>query len=45
MYAVIFKAEINELDKAYFEMATRMRELAINQYGYIEFISITEGNQ
>ncbi len=45
MYAVIFKAEINELDKAYYEMAARMRELAINQYGCTEFISITEENQ
>ena len=43
MYAVIFKAEINELDKTYSEMAVQMRELAINKYGCIEFISITEG--
>jgi len=45
MYAVIFKAEINQLDKAYSEAAIRMRELAINKYGCTEFISVTEGTQ
>ena len=45
MYAVIFKAEINELDDAYSEMASAMRELAIDKYGCTEFVSITEGTQ
>ena len=45
MYAVIFKAEINKLDSRYSEMASRMRELAINKYGCTEFISVTEGTQ
>ena len=44
MFAVIFRAEINTLDSEYSEMASRMRELAINQYGCREFISSTEGN-
>ena len=44
MYAVIFRAEVNELDKAYLEMAKRLRELAINEYGCTEFASCTEGN-
>jgi len=44
MYAVIFKAEVNKLDKAYSEMASRMRELAINEYGCTEFTSCMEGN-
>ena len=44
MYAVIFRAEIGELDDAYLEMAARMRELAINRYGCIEFTAVTEGN-
>lgn len=44
MYAVIFKAEMNEIDESYFEMANRMRELAINDYGCSEFTSCTEGN-
>ena len=44
MYAVIFKAEINKIDKAYSAMANRMRELDINEYGCIKFSSVTEGN-
>tara|TARA_R110000868_G_C10925488_1_gene765984 strand:+ start:1319 stop:1612 length:294 start_codon:yes stop_codon:yes gene_type:complete len=44
MYAVIFRAEVEELDESYSEMANRMRELAINEYGCIEFTSCTEGN-
>ncbi|MCW8860017.1 MAG: antibiotic biosynthesis monooxygenase [Deltaproteobacteria bacterium] len=45
MYAVIFKAEINVLDDAYIKMATRMRDLAINKYGCIEFTAVSEENQ
>ena len=44
MYAVIFKAEINELDDSYLKIAKRMRELAIKDYNCIEFTSCTEGN-
>ena len=44
MYAVIFKAEINNIDKAYSAMAIKMRDLAINEYGCIKFTSATEGN-
>ncbi|MBN4063660.1 hypothetical protein JYT79_02650, partial [Cardiobacterium sp. AH-315-I02] len=44
MYAVIFKAEINKIDKAYSAMAIKMRDLAINEYGCIKFNSVTEGN-
>jgi heme-degrading monooxygenase HmoA len=43
MYAVIFKAEINEIDNAYSEMAAQMRDLAQNKYGCIEFTAVTEG--
>ncbi len=45
MYAVIFRAEINELDETYAEMAARMRDLAINKYGCVEFTAVTEGKQ
>jgi len=45
MYAVIFKAKINKLDKSYCETAARMRELAIDKYGCSEFISVSEGEQ
>jgi len=44
MYAVIFKAKTKELDEAYFIMAKRMRELAINEYACQEFTSVTEGS-
>jgi len=44
MYAVIFKAETQELDQAYFDTAKNMRELALSKYNCIEFISATEGN-
>ena len=43
MYAVIFKAVINELDEAYVKTASRMRELAMTQYGCTDFVSVTEG--
>lgn len=43
MYAVIFRAEVAELDSEYSEMAARMRDLAINQYGCKEFVSSMEG--
>ena len=45
MYAVIFRAEINELDEAYADMAARMRDLAINKYGCVEFTAVTEGKR
>ena len=45
MYAVIFRAEINQLDQRYSEMAKQMRELAITKYGCTEFTSVTEGTQ
>lgn len=43
MYAVIFKAEIDEIDQAYSETAQRMRALAMNKYGCREVTSCTEG--
>lgn len=45
MYAVIFKAKINQLDDSYSKTAARMRELAISKYGCAEFTAITEGEQ
>lgn len=43
MYAVIFKAEFNQLDQEYLETAARMRDLAMTRYGCVDFISVTEG--
>ncbi len=44
MYAVIFRAEILQLDAEYAAMARRMRDLAIDEYGCVEFVACTEGN-
>ena len=43
MYAVIFRAKTKKLDEVYFETAKRMRELALNEYGCLEFTAVTEG--
>ncbi len=44
MYAVIFKATIAKLDEAYFRMAENMKNLAFSQYGCIDFVAVTEGD-
>lgn len=44
-YAVIFRAEIRALDQEYMAMAARMRELALAEYGCLEFFAVTEGQQ
>lgn len=43
MYVVIFRATVRELDAEYSAVAARMRELALGQFGCIEFHSVTEG--
>lgn len=45
MYAVIFHAEIAQLDDEYFATAKQMRELAMTQYGCLDFVVTTEGNR
>jgi heme-degrading monooxygenase HmoA len=45
MYAVVFKAEINQLDSNYFDTAARLRQLAKSKYGCLDFISLTEGDR
>ena len=45
MYAVVFRAEIDERDESYSDMAVRMRDLALDKYGCSEFVSVTEGCQ
>ena len=44
MYAVIFRVKTKKLDDAYFKMAKGMRELAISEYGCVEFTAVTEGS-
>jgi heme-degrading monooxygenase HmoA len=45
MYAVIFKAIVGELDDEYSRMAQRLKDLAFEQYGCRDFVSVTEGNE
>lgn len=44
MFAVIFRAEVASFDAEYSEVATRMRDMAIRDYGCKEFTSCTEGS-
>lgn len=44
MYVVIFRAKVRTLDDEYFRVAARMRELALTQFGCLEFQSVSEGN-
>ncbi len=43
MFAVIFKAEVLHFDDDYAQTAARLRELALTEYGCVDFISLTEG--
>jgi len=45
MYAVIFKATVDELDEEYSRVAQRLKELAFEKYGCQNFVSVTEGNE
>ncbi len=45
MYAVIFRAKISGPDEQYGQVAHRMRKLALEKYGCIEFTSVTEGDE
>ena len=45
MFAVIFRAQPGMQDEKYDETVTRMRELAFEKYGCIDFIAVTEGDQ
>ncbi len=45
MYAVIFSAEIRELDQEYSDTAASLRQRAISEYGCLSFSAVTEGNR
>jgi heme-degrading monooxygenase HmoA len=44
-YVVIFKARINALDAEYSTTAQRMREKAFSDYGCVDFVAVSEGDQ
>lgn len=45
MYVVIFRAQARALDAEYSALAARMRALAMNEFGCLDFCSVTEGDQ
>lgn len=45
MFAVIFRATVKEVDSEYGKMAKKLRKLAFETYGCIDFITVCEGDQ
>lgn len=45
MFVVIFRATARALDADYAAMAAQLRELALTQFGCLEFVAVTEGSQ
>lgn len=45
LFVVIFRARVRELDDEYARVAERMRELAIAEFGCLEFHAVAEGNE
>ena len=45
MYVVIFRATLAETDAAYSETAQRLRQKAFDQYGCVDFVSMSENGQ
>ena len=45
MYAVIFRAKPGVQDDEYGKTVGRMRELAFEKYGCLDFVAVTEGDQ
>ncbi|MGV6852753.1 MAG: antibiotic biosynthesis monooxygenase family protein [bacterium] len=44
-YIVVFTATLNQVDEEYRQMARKLRDLALNQYGCKHFESCCEKNQ
>lgn len=45
MYAVIFRATVGELDQEYSETIERMKSLAFDKYGCLEFFALMDGDR
>ena len=43
MYVVIFRAKLKSIDSEYAHVARRMRELALDSFGCLEFYAVAEG--
>lgn len=44
MYVVIFRAKVRRLDPEYSVVAERMRDLALSEFGCLEFHAVAEGD-
>ncbi len=44
-FAVIFRAQIAQLDEDYVETAERLRALAFEKYGCLDFHALSEGDR
>jgi heme-degrading monooxygenase HmoA len=45
MYVVIFCATVGTLDEDYATMAAALRDMALRDFGCLEFCAVAEGNQ
>jgi heme-degrading monooxygenase HmoA len=45
VFVVIFRAKARQLDADYAEMDARMRDLALQEFGCLDFCAVTEGDQ
>lgn len=45
MFVVIFRAIARQLDAEYSATAATLRNLALTQFGCLEFVAVTEGDQ
>jgi len=43
MFVVIFRARVRQFDEEYSRAAARLRELALTEFGCLEFQAMTEG--
>lgn len=43
MYVVIFRARVARFDEDYAEAAAKLREIALQEFGCLEFHSLSEG--
>lgn len=45
MYVVIFRATARTLDPEYSTTAARLRQMALQEFGCLDFVAVTEGRQ
>ncbi|MCL6270959.1 antibiotic biosynthesis monooxygenase [Sansalvadorimonas sp. 2012CJ34-2] len=45
MYVVIFRATVDTIDHEYSQMTEWLREMALNRFGCLDFVSMMDGDQ